>query len=186
MLTLDGVLVTPGGWNAPTVRDIAISLGRTPRFAGQTRVWWSVLHHSLACLAYAAKENAMTQLAVLLHDAHEAVTGDITTHWKSPEMKAHQREIDARLWAMLGVVNPARDSTLVRYIQFVDQALLRGEGRVVGPPNIGELIGEPRLEAMEAVWYVQNKYKGGLSIFPESRIVSEFQHHVTRLVAAVG
>ena len=66
--------------------DLAAGLSRIPRFCGQTA--YSVAEHSIAVadrvdrgLAGSGIENgrrAMICLAALLHDAHEAFTGDLT------------------------------------------------------------------------------------------------------------
>ncbi len=71
--------------NAPTVDhihlpDIARALARLPRFNGHTLRPWSVADHSLLVLELVGTDApAETRLAALLHDAHEAYLGDITT-----------------------------------------------------------------------------------------------------------
>ena len=66
------------------IDDIAVHLARMPRFSGATRVPRSVAAHSMhvADLAEAAGAPAAVQLAALLHDAHEAYSGDQTSPWK--------------------------------------------------------------------------------------------------------
>lgn len=61
--------------------DIAHALAGIPRFNGHTRQPWSVAQHSLLVLALLDPEITTPEerLAALLHDAHEAYIGDITS-----------------------------------------------------------------------------------------------------------
>ncbi|MEN6306012.1 MAG: HD domain-containing protein [Armatimonadia bacterium] len=63
------------------IRDIACGLSRLNRFNGATKLPVSVADHSLnvARLLGMWKADAELQLLGLLHDAHEAYFGDITT-----------------------------------------------------------------------------------------------------------
>jgi 5'-deoxynucleotidase YfbR-like HD superfamily hydrolase len=69
--------------------DIAASLDRLPRFNGHTqeRVWTVTKHsHLVANLlthVIPEEEDPHLRLAALLHDAHEAYTGDITAPMKA-------------------------------------------------------------------------------------------------------
>jgi 5'-deoxynucleotidase YfbR-like HD superfamily hydrolase len=98
-MTHSGVLVTPGNGVAPPLVDIALGLSRQPRFGGQTRRWWSVLDHSLFVADLAAREGRGLRviLALLLHDAHEALTGDIPTSLKKDDMRDVQASLDERI-----------------------------------------------------------------------------------------
>jgi len=61
--------------------DIAYHLARINRFSGATSEPWSVAQHSIfaAALAEADDHGAYSVLWTLLHDAHEAYTGDTST-----------------------------------------------------------------------------------------------------------
>lgn len=63
------------------IEDIAVTLARIPRFNGHTRTAWSVAAHSLAvervCQPTGTMPEPAERLIALLHDAHEAYTGDI-------------------------------------------------------------------------------------------------------------
>lgn len=60
--------------------EIARALSRIPRFNGHTLRPWSVAQHSLLVMELlGADEDPELQLAALLHDAHEAYLGDITS-----------------------------------------------------------------------------------------------------------
>jgi hypothetical protein len=64
--------------------DIATGLANTCRFGGQVNRWYSVAEHSVRCAERLAVygDPEFVQLAALLHDAHEAYTGDITAPLK--------------------------------------------------------------------------------------------------------
>lgn len=104
MITHSGVWVD-ADTGVPTPEDIAIQLGRTTRWAGTTSRYYSVLHHSMVCLRIAAtlSSDATTLLACLLHDAHEAMTGDIPSPIKPEAIKAIQAKIDARIGLSLNL-----------------------------------------------------------------------------------
>lgn len=58
--------------------DIVAGLSKTCRWASQGR-WYTVAQHSLECCWLARKEGyaQSVQIACLMHDAHEAYTGDM-------------------------------------------------------------------------------------------------------------
>jgi hypothetical protein len=69
-----------------TVDDIAVALSRAPRFTGHTRNFYSVAQHCcLVCdiITEACPKDYAAQLWGLLHDAHEAFTGDLSTPLQS-------------------------------------------------------------------------------------------------------
>jgi uncharacterized protein len=64
------------------IDDICIGLARAPRFAGQTRFGptYTVAQHSLLVERLLPLDaTPVLRLLALLHDAHEAYTGDLTT-----------------------------------------------------------------------------------------------------------
>lgn len=63
--------------------DIAQALSRLPRFLGRTRKPYSVAQHSIIVCAQIQESVPDLQLAALLHDAHEAFTGDMPTPLKT-------------------------------------------------------------------------------------------------------
>lgn len=75
-------LVAPG-WKSIPIDDVATGLALTNRFAGQTRAERpiAVAEHSLVVAALARPQ---ARLPALLHDAHEAFTGD----WTRPAIEA--------------------------------------------------------------------------------------------------
>ena len=77
--------------------DIAYHLARIHRFTGATT--WSVAQHSIfaAALCEADGHHSYPVLWTLLHDAHEAYTGDISTPMKSAIGFSHIEHIEMGL-----------------------------------------------------------------------------------------
>ena len=67
--------------DAISIEDVADQLSKINRFAGATRVPYSVAQHSdhVSKIVKARGGPKIAQLAGLLHDVHEMVTGDIIT-----------------------------------------------------------------------------------------------------------
>lgn len=67
--------------NQIDLADIAHALAQINRYTGHTTRPYSVAEHSLlvADIAQRAGATPMVQLAALLHDAHEAYTGDVSS-----------------------------------------------------------------------------------------------------------
>jgi hypothetical protein len=147
MLTLNGNMISPDGLNGLTPREIGTALGRVPRFGGHTNRYWTVLHHSFVVevlwgmisrgwdratldIGYESPVQMLTSLHALLHDAHEAVTGDIPTDWKTEDMRAQQRDLDRRIFRALGLSQPGEE--ISRIIKEMDARALRAEAYVVG------------------------------------------------------
>jgi hypothetical protein len=64
------------------IRDIAVHLSRIPRFVGATRFPYSVAQHSVHVMQIckdASPRDYIAHLWGLLHDAHEAYIGDLST-----------------------------------------------------------------------------------------------------------
>lgn len=71
--------------NSIRLMDIAISLARLPRFTGHTkpRTTVNVAEHSMLVELLAPRDTPpVTRLHLLFHDAHEMVTGDISSPLK--------------------------------------------------------------------------------------------------------
>ncbi len=98
MQTLTGralVINEPVVQTAHLFTEIAPALARTPRFGGHTNETYSVAEHSLLCAVNALQATGDRELAAmcLLHDAHEAYTGDLTR----PMQEAIEDELAAGL-----------------------------------------------------------------------------------------
>lgn len=79
--SFDGLPRLPGGEPAICIEDIAHHLAQLPRFCGATHVPYSVAQHSLlvSFILECRGATPATALAGLMHDAHEAYIGDIST-----------------------------------------------------------------------------------------------------------
>lgn len=66
------------------IKDIGHALSNICRFAGHVKEFYSVAEHSVAVAAWLRKQGFApgVQMAGLLHDAHEAYTGDLPTPLK--------------------------------------------------------------------------------------------------------
>jgi hypothetical protein len=91
-----------------SLEDIATGLSRAPRFVGQTLGLWTVVDHLLAGMVYSNVQgwSKELQLHFGLHDAHEAMTGDVPTTFKTDDLRKIQRALDVRLYANLHLRPP--------------------------------------------------------------------------------
>ena len=105
-LTLD--IVTPT-LDMIRWRDIAESLAKTCRFGGHCRGFYSVAHHSLFVAQLMPREWGAYGL---LHDAHEAFTGDLISPLKAL-LGDPIREVEARfdrlIYEAAGMAPPSTD-----------------------------------------------------------------------------
>lgn len=122
---------------APTLEDIAISLSRIPRFAGHTILPWSVAQHSLLVGRIVRRQgwSVMAEAYALLHDAHESLTNDIPSPFKSSGMKQLQADLDERIWESVELEAPM--PLLYReLIHSADMTALVTEANVLGHPHL--------------------------------------------------
>lgn len=138
--------------------DIANALSNTGRFSGHTRAFYSVAQHSvLVALAVAEQlgdEHPHRSEALrwaLLHDAHEAYTGDFTRPLKramsatcgaaddSGSLRVIQSRVDAAVRERFGLGQMT--ATAMKLVKRCDTALLATERRDVMAPGLewGEL-----------------------------------------------
>ncbi len=115
------------------IDDIAIALSKQARYNGHSRVAWSVADHSLLCVDYARQmfgAGDLMSLWMLLHDAHEAYTGDIISPLKyMPELIDAITVIEERLQRAIetscGIGRPP--PVVQQVIELVDQCALAVE-----------------------------------------------------------
>lgn len=166
MVTNSGVRVEPDNYqhglyaNTPSIRDCAVGMYRICRYGGHTTQWWSVLNHTLAGFFYLRRllvrdgvdqaRHSAILLDWLLHDAHEAVTSDIPSHWKSDDMKELQDSIDERIRILYDLPPELEDED---YVTKVDSQMLQAEAALFGPPGILAYLDTSELEdlAVQAV-----------------------------------
>ena len=156
--TASGALVDLRNPDPATIRttDLTTHLGRAPRFTGAIGdgiLIYSVAQHSVWCLNAALRRapglSCQDQLYVLLHDAHEAYTGDLSSPQKAALGQAI-REIQASLQdaihAHLGLpLHPSPDTQ--RLIFEVDYAALYLEALVYLPSHAKTWLGPTRRPA---------------------------------------
>lgn len=84
------------------MEDVATALSYMPRFNGHTRSHYSVAEHSLLVSRLVPEPDALWGL---LHDAHEAYTGDIVSPLKRilPQIKAIEKKIQDAICQKLGI-----------------------------------------------------------------------------------
>lgn len=121
--------------------DVARALALTNRFSGSTAFPYSVAAHSLAVMDILERDGAdhNTCLMALLHDAEEAVFGDIPRPSKTDLPSSLRAKMaDARFAIMegLGVRNPNPNGYPYQLIKQADQWCLFAE-RWVLQPNTG-------------------------------------------------
>lgn len=120
--------------------SIAVSLSRQPRYTGHSDVPVSIGAHLLLCgwiaeTYYCANENPKLMLAVLLHDAHEAYTGDICRPLKrlindrsDGLLTLIEHKVDTAIHTAAGI-DMVELSTMKRQIKMVDNWALAAEVR---------------------------------------------------------
>lgn len=151
------------------LEDIAVHLGRMPRFVGATSVFLSGIHHALNCeqIAQERGHGYAERATCLSHDFHEAFTGDVPRPLKSRQMKEWQRKLDIMIQRDLMI--PAVTSTLVYEI---DTIALLTEAYCFGPEGMVEFISpgwEPDPVYIELVETIREEWgdtTGGLSSEP--------------------
>lgn len=137
MITHDGQQVFPKHsehyvGQQPTLADIAVGLGRQSRFAGQTRVFYTVLCHTLVV---ADLVEPSYRLHALIHDAAEAIMGDVPTTWKPDVFKDLEQQIVEPLSRMLGLWVDRNDGWYPKAqdeVRHADYAALVAEAHVLG------------------------------------------------------
>lgn len=138
-LTLSGRSVTAENDVAPSIVDIAVGLSRMPRFAGQTRRWWSVLDHTLFGDELVKQEShhdlRRARLAWLLHDAHECVTADVPTPFKDAYLRMQQAFLDEDIYDAYFPGRYLEARAFTEFVKVIDRRCLTAEALVVGPPT---------------------------------------------------
>lgn len=115
------------------IGDVALALSHICRFGGHVRNFYSVAEHSLL-VAHMARTRGLdhqTQLYALLHDAHEAYTGDLATPHKNEVGGWYDFE-DFAQTAVLRALMPkvrALGSDTLRQVKELDILALHYEAR---------------------------------------------------------
>lgn len=133
MITLTGESIWPRGSEhgddgVPSLMSIGAGLGRMPRFAGQTQRLYSVLAHTFVVAELVAHEH---RAFALLHDAPEAIVGDVPTTWKTDDARAHEADLLERITLDLDLPWPWPDDAQAA-VKLADAAALAAEAHVLG------------------------------------------------------
>lgn len=106
-----------------TIEDIAHALANQCRFNGCCKTFYSVAQHAVLASIYAPDE---FKYDALMHDAAEAIVGDVTSPIKQmlPEFKAIERRVEDALFRAFGVTHPYHPE-----VKKVDLVMLATERR---------------------------------------------------------
>jgi len=151
--------------------DVALTLGRLPRWRGAAN-WWTVLQHSLLVedlLSHNGQPPAVLAWG-LLHDAHEWFTGDVPRPLVTPALVQVQDEIDLLLAQRFGIAETADEVRNLRAaVAWGDDLALLGEAQTVArtiyeaAPEAFEPIEERFVrEDQEAARNLVEEYRGGV------------------------
>ena len=124
------------------ILDVAVALSKICRFTGHTSRFYSVAEHAVRC-SYLVP--AVHKFEALLHDAHEAYIGDISTPMKHavPALWAFEAEVEQAVRQAFDL--PASMSEIVRR---ADRQMLILEA--------GELLGRD-FGALDPAFHVQQR-----------------------------
>ncbi len=123
--------------------EIAFALARLNRFTGHAGVYSVAQHCAHGCDYFLSLGDREGALFFLLHDAHEAYIGDLSTPLKMalaasmPAFPLHwkmlRKSIDAAIWRASGLLPPSPE--IAARVKLVDLAMLRTErDQLLTPP----------------------------------------------------
>lgn len=166
LYTYTGYVSFPDG--APTLMDIAVSLGREGRYAGAGMRWWPVILHTFVVCDLLPKE---LKLHGLLHDSPESITGDVPKPVKTPEIEEMENTLLASIYRNFGLVLPTAEQHVA--IKKADTLALCGEVYTVGTQALqNEYQRSPAAERL--VMKYLSEYPPMECIEPSGRAVIEF------------
>lgn len=164
---------------AISVEDIAVSLGRTTRFAGHTQRFWPVLLHSFVVADLVSED---VKGCALLHDAAESYLGDVPTPYKNKEMQwlekkllknilqTHLAEVYYKAWKN----NP----DVWKLVKVADTEAFLGEINVLGTKALRDLYKDRSPKAEKLVRKYLKKYKTADYLRPDGLAVLDYVRRV--------
>lgn len=156
VVTYTGRMLTNFGPRDPVViEDVAVQLGRTPRFCGSLKKWVSVLHHSVWCerIADFYGYPIEDRINCFAHDFHEAFTGDIPSPMKCPEMRKIQKLLDEWIYGDLQIPKGNHPR-----LKKVDKKAMMAEAYCFGDVDLEVLAGNIDDLEPEVVAIVRGEY----------------------------
>jgi hypothetical protein len=122
-----------------SVEDIAVGLHGVQRWGGRTMVPWNVLQHTLAMFSLCAADKPVDRMAILFHDANEAITGaDIRHGFKTAEQQLLEQGITSQIYEH--VLQLPEPSNLVKgRVKALDNLVACAECDVLLPPDMRSL-----------------------------------------------
>ncbi len=115
-----------------TIAEIAHALSQLTRWTGHTRVPYSVAEHSVRVCRYLRHIGSIHERAGLMHDAHEAIIGDVSTPVKSIIPGFDVLELAAMRAVARRFGTPER---LPPDVHGADMAIASAENRDLLPPH---------------------------------------------------
>jgi hypothetical protein len=150
------------------ITDINTALTRIPRFNGHTILAWSVAQHSLAVEKELQLTGAMPEagerLAALLHDAHEAYTGDIVSPMQvalgGADLRAIQLLLQRAIHGRCGLppVLPEATAAAIRHADLVILASEKDQ-LMVRPPRAWADLPTPSAQDLRTLWGNNDEYQ---------------------------
>jgi hypothetical protein len=160
---------------APTVEDIAVSLGRICRFAGHCKRWWSVLQH---CFVVADLVEQPYKKIALLHDSSEILISDIPTPFKNKELKKLEDSLLKTIFkAHLGTDSIPAD--VWNKIKIADSEAFAGEVWTISGPALRALYPDRSPTAEKLVKKYLKRYPVSECLSSEGTAVMDFIRRVS-------
>jgi hypothetical protein len=134
MITITGESIWPADSaegdpsQAPSLKSIAVGLARTVRFAGQTSRFYTVLAHTFTVADLLPPD---LKVYGLLHDAPEAIVGDVTSTWKTADHKAAEDDLLGRISRACGLDWPWPHDVWAP-VKVADETCLAAEAHALG------------------------------------------------------
>ena len=157
---------------APTVEEAAIALGKICRYAGHSKIFYSVLIHSF--VVDDLTNDIRAKLISLTHDCSECITSDIPTPFKVAAMRELEDRVYSRIlkdWEI-----PYPEKYIWTEVHAADYEALLGEVWTNGPPGLRELkqFQKRSRRAEKLVRMYEKKYPPSDTIKSNGRAVKEF------------
>lgn len=146
------------------IHDIAWALSMQTRYTGHTRTFYSIAQHSVMVSQIVPPACA---LAGLLHDAHEAYVGDMSSPLKQlcPDYRAIEKRCEAAVLNRFGVV---MDAECKRWVKLADLRMLMTEKRDLTSATFHVWPGldgiQPRVDRIEP-WSQSRAYDNFMNRF---------------------